>query len=88
MQSQPPPLARLLLRLRRLGTRYDDVQADLNELFHIRAREHGVRAARRAYWRDVVSLWWHPRSKHPATPTRERRVSWTAHSLWQDLGAC
>jgi predicted permease len=53
----PPPLARLLLRLRALGHRRDEIEADLLELFEARAERHGERYARRRYYRDAFSLW-------------------------------
>ena len=43
---EPPRLARLLLHLQGLGSRRDEIDWDLRELFEIRAREHGVRNAR------------------------------------------
>ena len=61
MTRRPPRLGRWLLRLRPLGSRRDEVQADLEELFAQRARTQSPRAAALAYYRDVLSLWrWNP----------------------------
>ena len=58
---RPPLPARLLLRLRPLGTRRAEVEADLQEAFLIRiARDGALRAALR-YYLDVLSVWrWNP----------------------------
>jgi putative ABC transport system permease protein len=54
---KPPRLARLLLRLRPLGTRRAEVAADLDEVFAERAAAEGAARAARRYYRDVLSLW-------------------------------
>ena len=54
---QPPRLAQWLLRLRPLGTRRAEVTADLHEIFAERVAAEGAGAARRRYYRDVLSLW-------------------------------
>ena len=54
--SRPPRLARALLRLVPLGERRQEVAADLGEAFERRAGSHGGRAARRSYYRDVISV--------------------------------
>jgi predicted permease len=53
--SRPPALARALLRLVSAARR-DEIQADLDDLFARRHLAHGVRYARRRYWRDVLSF--------------------------------
>jgi predicted permease len=53
----PPALADLLLQMLPLGDRRPEVEADLFELFTLRARNHGERYARRRYYGDVLSLW-------------------------------
>ena len=72
---RPPLLARALLRLRLLGERRRDVEADLDELFNQRAAARSVPHARRRYWADVFSLW-RPRPKGRAVSSvaRARRV--------------
>jgi predicted permease len=45
------------LRLRPLGARRADIEADLVELFAARCSDRGVKYARRRYYRDVISLW-------------------------------
>ena len=54
---RPPRLARGLLRLRPLGTRRAEVDADLDEAFAERVARQGRRRAARRYYRDVLSLW-------------------------------
>ena len=53
----PPAPARWLLRLRPLGSRRTEIEADLLELFTLRVESRGVRHARWRYYRDVLSLW-------------------------------
>ena len=55
--SQPPRLARAILRLGRHGGRREEIDADLTELFGRRAAARGVTEARRRYWRDVFSFY-------------------------------
>ena len=50
---KPPRLARLLLRLRPLGTRRAEVAADLDEVFVERAAAEGTARASHRYYRDV-----------------------------------
>ena len=54
---QPPRFAQWLLRLRPLGMRRGEVTADLAEIFAERVAAEGAGAARRRYYRDVLSLW-------------------------------
>ena len=54
---QPPRLARWLLRLRPLGSRRAEIEADLQEAFADRAAHDGPRRAARRYYADVVSVW-------------------------------
>ncbi len=56
-ESKPPRLARLLLRLRPLGTRRAEVTADLDEVFAERTAAEGADRASRRYYHDVLSLW-------------------------------
>ena len=56
-RSRPPKLGSLLLRIRGLGDRRAEVEADLLELFTTRARHYGERYASRRYYGDVLSLW-------------------------------
>lgn len=57
---RPPRLARWLLRLRPLGSRRTEIEADLHEAFVERAARDGRGAALR-YYVDVVSVWrWNP----------------------------
>jgi predicted permease len=57
VEPTPPLLARLLLRLRPLGSRRAEVTADLAEIFAERADAEGTSRASRRYYRDVFSLW-------------------------------
>jgi putative ABC transport system permease protein len=58
---RPPKLARVLLRLRPLGSRRSEIHADLLEAFIERAGRDGRLAAVRRYYVDVVSVWrWNP----------------------------
>jgi predicted permease len=56
-QGAPPRLARVLLRIVRLGDRRAEIEADLLDLFAERAASRGLRYARRRYYGDVLSLW-------------------------------
>jgi putative ABC transport system permease protein len=70
--SRPPLIGRLLLKLRRLRDRRDDVEADYLELYRVRAARQGRRAAGWSYLADVLSLWMHrrPGGLARARPTR------------------
>jgi predicted permease len=58
---RPPRLARGLLRLRPLGTRRAEIEADLHEVFVERMARHGARHAGFRYYVDVLSVWrWNP----------------------------
>jgi putative ABC transport system permease protein len=58
---RPPRLARLLLRLRPLGSRRSEIEADLHEAYVGRATRHGARRATVRYFVDVLSVWrWNP----------------------------
>lgn len=58
---RPPRLARWLLRLRPLGSRRSEIDADLHEAFLERAAHDGRRRATRRYYVDVLSVWrWNP----------------------------
>ncbi len=52
--SQPPRLARRLLRWALPQDRRADIVGDLDEVFGRRSREQGLGRARRWYWREVV----------------------------------
>src|SRR5688500_11271129 len=54
---QPPRLARWLLRLRPLGSRRAEIEADLHEAFVDRAAHAGSRRAAMRYYADVLSVW-------------------------------
>ena len=54
---RPPRLARRLLRLRPLGSRGSEIDADLHEAFIERAARDGRRRAARRYYVDVLSVW-------------------------------
>jgi predicted permease len=56
-RGTPPAFAGVLLRILPLGDRRAEVEADLLELFALRARRRGERYARRRYYHDVLSLW-------------------------------
>jgi len=53
---RPPRLARVLLRLRPLGDRRDEVVADLDELFRARVAHIGHARASLRYYADVLSV--------------------------------
>jgi predicted permease len=83
---RPPRLARLLLRIWPLGGRRAEIEADLAELFTSRVQKHGVRCARRRYYRDVLSLAFTPKSRPEITKvrggTRVERESRRALRVW------
>jgi hypothetical protein len=58
-EMHPPRLGRLLLRLRRLGARRAEIEADLHELFRQRVVERDHRYAALRYCLDAASLWIH-----------------------------
>ncbi len=53
----PPKLAVLLLSISVAWKFKEEAETDLNELFQIRLANHGLKYARRQYWRDVLSIW-------------------------------
>ena len=57
--SRPPLLGRMLLRLRRLGERRDEIETDLQELFFERVAERGRWRAALRHVVDAGSLWIH-----------------------------
>lgn len=58
---KPPVLARWLLRMRPLGSRRSEVEADLYEVFLDRASRQGAARAAIRYYVDVLSVWrWNP----------------------------
>lgn len=73
MTSLPPLLGRVLLRLRPLGARRRDVEADLLELFEQRVASLGRRRASWRYLRDATSLWLHRLPDPDAITTPPRR---------------
>jgi predicted permease len=68
--------------LRRLGAEREPIEADLQELFEIRAAERGRTYAAWRHLVDALSLWRHQR--HPDVVARpySRRVG---DSMWQDV---
>lgn len=71
---QPPRLARWFLRLRPLGSRRCEVEADLYEAFLERVARDGRSRAARRYFVDVMSVWrWNPSGAR------------VARDAWQDL---
>jgi predicted permease len=70
-ETNPPRLAALLLRLRSLGHRREQVEADLLELFQRRLEERGARYARHRYYADVLSLC------RPSPRLAEHRIGWS-----------
>lgn len=66
VRPQPPRIGRLLLRLCRLGTRRQEVESDLLELFELRHAQKGRAFAARRYVVDALSLWtWRPAEAMP-----------------------
>lgn len=58
---RPPRLARWLLRLRPLGSRRAEIEADLHEVFVDRLNRYGAHRAALRYYLDVLSVWrWNP----------------------------
>jgi predicted permease len=70
-EPRPPLLGKLLLRLRRLGPRRQEIEADLRELFRQRVAERGRWYAALRYCADAASLWIH-RADSAARPSRQR----------------
>jgi predicted permease len=69
---RPPRLARALLRLRPLRSCRPDVEADLDDVFAVRAAAKGVRHARRRFYMDVLSLMWRRLPGPPAAGPSHR----------------
>jgi predicted permease len=82
----PPRLARLLLRLLTPVRRRDEIEWDLEQLFHERAAGRGRIYATRRYWSDVVSFRRRPASEagQAAGARMEARAS-IASAVWFDL---
>jgi putative ABC transport system permease protein len=82
----PPHLAGWLLRLQPLGRRRAEIEADLGELFTSRLETHGMRYARRRYYRDVLSLAFTPKTGPGiitvSAGTRVERESWRTTRVW------
>ncbi|HWB30691.1 MAG TPA: FtsX-like permease family protein [Vicinamibacterales bacterium] len=79
----PPRLAQMIVRARLRGARRSAAESDMLELFRARAASRGVGYARRRYWVDALSLWWHaPAQVSPVTTRVRPRVS---HRLASDL---
>ena len=74
MTPRPPLLGRLFLKLRPLGHRRCDIEADFRELFDERASTFGRRHASWRYLHDAASLWLH-RFPDPDIITAPRRRS-------------
>jgi len=72
---RPPRLGRLIVRLRRLGPRHDEIDADLTELYRERRAERGRVYAVVRHWVDAVSLWVHPPDPRPSPGLSRRRQS-------------
>ena len=80
-----PWVGRLILRLRRLGSRRREVEDDLQELFDVRARTRSRRYAAARYALDALSLWrW--RIGAPATPEGPDLTMRSRVSGWAGVG--
>lgn len=55
--SSPPKLAKYILGLNVAWKFKEEAETDLDELFYIRCKNHGIKYARRQYWKDVLSIW-------------------------------
>jgi hypothetical protein len=91
---KPPRLARMLVRLRGRRSASDQAESDLIELFETRVAERGAGYARRAYWRDALSLWVHraplrrPIEGRPTAPPfagASRTTAWRLDAMWHDI---
>lgn len=71
--SDPPLLGRLMLRLRRLGERREEIETDLRELFRERAAERGRWYATFRHCADAASLWIHRTEPRPVAAARRGR---------------
>jgi putative ABC transport system permease protein len=78
--SRPARLGRWLLGLRAGVARRAEVEADLVELFHLRAAERGRAYAQRRWLRDAISI---ARPGWPAPPRRPR--DHVMQVFWGDL---
>ena len=83
-RSRPPKLGSLLLRIRGLGDRRAEVEADLLELFTTRARHYGERYASRRYYGDVLSLW-RPSGMRTVQSAHPPKSSSVLREIGQDL---
>jgi hypothetical protein len=91
---RPPRLARMLVRLRGRSAAGDQAESDLLELFETRMDERGAGYARRAYWRDALSLWVHrspltrPMKGRPTAPPfagASQTTAWSLDTMWHDI---
>jgi predicted permease len=80
-------LARLLLRLLTSAERRDEIEQDLDHLFHERAAERGRLYATRRYWSDVLSFRRRPATVVDSMPgaATEGSSAGIASALWFDL---
>lgn len=79
-EPRPPWLGRILLRLRRLGDRRAEIEADLRELFHLRSAERGRMYAAFRHCVDALSLWIRRRER-VAGPVQEQVPRASASSI-------
>lgn len=77
---RPSWLGRWLVRFAPLGHRRAEVEADLMDLLQRRTREVGVRAARRRYLLDALSLWGHRGASDRARPAG---AGWVSSLGWE-----
>jgi putative ABC transport system permease protein len=73
MTRRPPFLPRTALRLFVPSEKLEEVDGDLNELFHQRINESGVWHARMRYWQDAASVMRQARRFRRVAPTPEAR---------------
>ena len=67
--SNPPTLARWLLRLVLPAERYETIAGDLEEMFRLHVHPHaGPGFARRWFWRQAISIVWARMLSRPARP--------------------
>jgi predicted permease len=83
-RGAPPKLAGAVLRLLAPATRRAEIEADLLELFGLRASQHGARYARRRYYGDVLSLWRRPNMRSDALTPAVSHATLT-RQVGQDL---
>ena len=82
---RPPSLARRLIALLCCPDWREEIEGDIDELFHKRTARFGARRARRLYLRDVISLYRTPASNATGSTGPRREGDGFMQTLFQDI---